>query len=227
MGDRIRIGELLAAIGTIVLIVSLVALDWFEGKLGFPSNVALLPGDAGAITPVGLDAGALGWFAFATLIVTILSSIVFFLRALTARGPERPMLQGPIAYTIAGFTFLVILVRVLIFQPGSSPDALSGDVLLPAELVKVATVDISVELGGYLGLLAVFLIVIGLWIALGDERTGSAAAKAHTAALLAASPVRPVPVAVSAPNPDASVVADDAIPTDPSSPADPASGGPA
>jgi hypothetical protein len=227
MGDRIRIGELLAAIGTIGLIVSLAALDWFEGTIGFPSNVALVPGEAESIPSVGLDAGALGWFAFATLIVTLLATVVFFIRALTGRGSERAMLQGPIAYAISGFTFLVILVRVLIFQPGSSADAVSGDLLLSAELVKVAEVRISVELGGYIGLLSVWLIVVGLWIAISDDRTSSKAAKAQTAALLAASPPRTVPADASAPNPDASVVADDAIPTDPSTPADPASGGPA
>ena len=67
MGDRVRIGELLAAVGTIGLALSLGLLDWFEGSVGISSNAVGAPAVAGLSGPVALDAGSLGWFAFATL----------------------------------------------------------------------------------------------------------------------------------------------------------------
>lgn len=223
MGDRVRIGELLAAVGTIGLALTLGLLDWFEG--------IIVPKDGTSgflqVPPKGFDAGILGWFAFAALIVAILAGIVHLLRVLTGRGPERAMLQGPIAYVFAGFAFLVLLVRLFVFQPGVSVDNVSGDALLDRAQIAAYTADLSLSTGAYLGLLFTFLMVVGTWFSLHDERTGSAAAKRQTEALLRdARPIR-VPHVAAPAEPEASVVADDAVGTDPSSPTSPASGGPA
>ncbi len=228
MGDRVRIGELLAAIGTIGLAVTLGLLDWFEGTLVAKDGTPL---GSQQLSPVGFDAGILGWFAFAILVVAIVAGLVFVLRVLTGRGPERAMLQAPVAFAFAKIAVLTLLVRLFLFQPGVSVDALSGNKLFLAEEVRRYSADVSLAAGAYLGLLFVVLLALGTWLSMQDERTGSAASKAHTAALLKDVPIRPVPHVPAPAESEASVVADDAVGTagtdDPTSPSSPGSEGPA
>lgn len=227
MGDRVRIGELLTGVGTIGLAIALGLLHWFQPAFGVSDQAG-----AAGLPPYPtdlkvLDAGELGWFAFLVLIAAVVAGIVYLLRVLTGRGPERAMLQAPVAYVFSGFAFLVLVWRLLLFQPGPSPDSISGNVLLSQAQIDAAHVDVSLTTGAYLGLLFSFLMVIGTWFSMYDERTGSAAAKRRTAELLADVPVRRVPHVDAPAEPEATVVADDAVPTDPSSPSSPASGGPA
>lgn len=224
MGDRVRIGELLAAIGTIGLALTVGLLDWFDGSLtASGAGASSIPEQS-----VGLDAGTLGWFALLILAATFIAGLVYLLRVLTATSPERPMLQAPIAYAFSGFAFLVLLVRLFVFQPGTSIDEVSGDYTLTAAQLTQVTPDVSLAIGAWLGLASVFLLVIGTWYSMADERTGSAAAKRHTADLLKDVPVRPVPHVPAPAESEATVVADDAIGTDPANPSSrPASGGPA
>ncbi|MDQ8043224.1 MAG: hypothetical protein AAGC46_09465 [Solirubrobacteraceae bacterium] len=227
MGDRFRIGELLAAIGTIGLALSLGLLHWFQPAFDMnrKANSAALSTYPHNLK--SLDAGVLGWFAFVILFLAIIAGIVFFLRALTAPDSERPMLQAPYAYVISGFAFLVLVWRLFLFQPGPSADAVSGRTLLSAQQILAAHVDVTLAAGAWVGFVSVTLMMLGFWFAMYDERTGGRGARRQTDALLADVAPRAVPHVPAPADPDAAVVADDAVATDPSSPSSPASGGPA
>ncbi|MEH3054512.1 MAG: hypothetical protein PGN13_10990 [Patulibacter minatonensis] len=221
MSDRVRIGELLAAIGAVGLSVLLAFGAWFQYDVVAPTTQ----------DPVALSAGvtskALGWFALLVVLIAAVAGLVALVRTLTAETSERPMLQYPVSYATALFALIVAAVRMILFTPDTKIDL--SDVNLPDTKIVFldaqAIAPTEIALGGWLALLALLLIVIGSWIALGDERKDTAAAKARTAALLDPIPVRPAPpaVAAAAPASDATVVADDQLP-DPSDSTTPSTG---
>ncbi len=87
------------------------------------------------------------------------------------------------------------------------------------DLVRSASFETDVALGGWLGLGSLLLLVIGTWTAMSDERKNTAAAKARTETLLSRVPVRPAPPAGGTPETDADTVAQDQVPDVTSEPA--------
>lgn len=181
MHDRFGIGEVLAGVGAVGLTLLLAFGDWFEvtTTVRFPTAVS---------RTAGFGASELGWFAFGVTILAAVAGLIFLLRVVTAPTTERVMLQGPVAWTAAVFALLVVLVRMLLFMPD-----FDGTVKLGS--VDIVTIDTGVALGGWLGLLALLLLVIGTWLSFSDTRDNTPAAIAQTEALLAEAPVRPAPPA--------------------------------
>jgi len=116
---------------------------------------------------------SLGWALDALLVVVIglaLTTVV-----LTAAGARPAIALGPAVLTVVLtlITLLVALVRVLITQPALG--------------LGLGNDAVSVQVAGYLGLLALAVSGAVAWIAIGDERT-DAPDSAYTPP-----PPRPVP----------------------------------
>jgi hypothetical protein len=128
------------------------------------------------------------------------------------------VLQAPIAFFSALVASLVVVPRVVFFSPEVTVEF--GD--RARELgVPSASLPTDVAIGGWLGLLALILLVVGSWISTADERKNTAAAHARTEALLGAIPVRPAPPVGTNPTPEteADAVAQDEVPDVASEPA--------
>lgn len=116
---------------------------------------------------------SIGW-ALDVLLVAVLALVTVTIGSLVTRAKVAIAIGASVLTTaLAIVTFPIALVRVLITQPdldlGLGNDA------------------VSVQLAGYLGLVALALIAVGAWIAIADERT-DAPDSAYTPP-----PARPVP----------------------------------
>lgn len=168
---RLRSGEWLAVVGLVCLIVS-GFLTWFSASID--AECAAPTSDGRTTSQVcggfyltaangGWDALGRPWMDF--LIVTVVA--VFVALAMTLRaGPGRPTYGAVVSLIVAGFvTALVTLltaIRVLVARPGGGSWESDG-----------ARVDISVgvDVGGWVGLGALLVILVGLWVAVADDRT--------------------------------------------------------
>lgn len=122
--SRLRKGEWLAVAGAVALLV-LLFLPWFDGRIGWTS---------------------LGWLMIALLVLCIAG--VAWITVTTADDVlTRIMPALVITTTVAAFTLVVLVLRVLAFPPGDT------------------------EFGAYLGILATAAIFAGAGVALADERT--------------------------------------------------------
>jgi hypothetical protein len=165
---RLRVGEWLAAVGAVGLLVTL-CLDWFSAdaaKAGWKAYAPL----AATLHTTGW--ASLGWLLVALLVLVAVGGLSIAYMTVRRTSPAWPMVASVLTGLIGTLTFLILLLRVLT-QPGLGAG-------LPNALV-------TVELPAYLGLLFAALIPAGAWIALADERLG-APESAYTPP-----PARPVP----------------------------------
>ncbi len=144
---RFRVGDWLVLVSALALLV-LLFLDWFS------AGDAAGPGRA-ALETSGWS--SLGWFAVALVVVTIALALATV--ALLVAGSDDAVNLRPavVLVVLAPLTFLVLAVRVLLFQPD-----------LDAGLANDA---VCVALAGWLGLLAALVLAAGAWVSLHDERT--------------------------------------------------------
>ena len=129
---RLRPGEWVAGIGAAALLGLLFA-DWFGP-----------PGTSGW--------RSLGWLTLAVGVLVFASGAWLFIATAAGRPVVQQVTAGVLTSTIGTLGFVVLALRVLVFQPGSN------------ELTMV-------RYGAYLGLLAAALVAIGGWWSLKDERT--------------------------------------------------------
>jgi hypothetical protein len=116
---------------------------------------------------------SLGW-ALDVLLVALFAMVVVTIGSLVTRAKVAiPVAAAVLTTSLAFLTFVITLIRVLIAQPALGLGLDNGEV--------------TVQAAGYLGLAALALIVVGGWIAIGDERT-DARDSAYTPP-----PARPVP----------------------------------
>jgi hypothetical protein len=171
---RVRRGELVALIGAVGLRV-LMFLPWFALASHSGRRVgwtAYAPSAEAMLHRTGW--GALGWFMDLLLALLIVAGILVALTAAARRSPTLPVGVAIVTWTAGALTFFVLLF-VLIDQPGLG-------LSLPNDAVDQ-------QLPGYLGLACTFLIPLGAWIALNDDRV-HAADSAYTPP-----PARPIPEA--------------------------------
>jgi hypothetical protein len=161
--SRLRLGEWLALIGALGLLVTLF-LDWF----GLTATVHVIGGGREQSGWAGL-----GWVIGVLLAVTIAGGVATALTTALRQTPAWSVSAAVLTAPLGAVVFVVLLLRIVLFQP----DLGAG---LPNALVDVNAV-------AYLGLLFCALIPIGAFLALRDERTG-APESAYTPP-----PPRPVP----------------------------------
>ncbi len=185
---RLRVGELLAGVGAVLLFV-LLSLDWAK-----PETSVLR--DPGADLPRSLDTIAdravgafvdrlaqsgfstLGWLPVAMLIVLIALAITLVVVTVTER--ETPVLAvvAAVATTFwALVVFVVLFFRLTLGQPDLG-------LALPDDRVNMLA-------PAWLGLLTVAVIGAGGWLTLRDDRLDSPVSVPPEV------PVRPVPPATA------------------------------
>lgn len=155
--SRLRLGEILAAVAAVGLLVVLGA-EWFELR----SRVAVVGASSTGYA-------SLGWFADALLIFAALCCVALAVATVFERAPRVPVALQTLA-VVSSFVALVCVALRLIFQPslGVGADDTSVD-LMPA---------------AYLGLAFSVMMFVGSWISIGDERTSSRASQAQTERVL-------------------------------------------
>jgi hypothetical protein len=116
---------------------------------------------------------SLGWALVAMIVALIAMALVTVATTVAPVRPAVPVAAGVITAAFSILTLLVALVRVLVAQPDLG--------------LGLSNAAVSIDTAGYLGLVALVLIVAGAWITIGDERTGAPEA-AYTPP-----PPRPVP----------------------------------
>jgi hypothetical protein len=102
---------------------------------------------------------SLGWALVVLLVIVMALAVVVLAAVVTAAKPAIAVGSAVITFTVATVTFLIALVRVLITQPALDM-GLGNDA-------------VSVQVAGYLGLLALALIAAGGWLTVADERTAA------------------------------------------------------
>lgn len=151
-----RRGELLVLLGLAGLIATLF-LDWFES--GSYAN-----GGGAAFVVVRRGWTELGhpWFELLVLFALALA-MVLATAARSRRG--RPTYGAMVALVLSiplgALVLLTTIVRVLLVRPGLD----TGD----------GTLRIDPALGGYVGVASVLVALVGLWVAMADDRTAAPA----------------------------------------------------
>jgi len=102
---------------------------------------------------------SLGWALVVLLVIVMALAVVVLAAVVMGTKPAIAVGSAVITFTVATVTFLIALVRVLITQPALDM-GLGNDA-------------VSVQVAGYLGLLALALIAAGGWLTVADERTAA------------------------------------------------------
>ena len=113
--------------------------------------------------------------------VVLLVGLGLVVTTLTEVTPARPLAFGVVAVPLGLLAILVVIFR-LVAEPGLG--------------VGASDREVAVEWPAFAGLVGSIAIVVGAWIALADERTGTALSRAQTERALA---VRGAPRAVPPP----------------------------
>ena len=147
--SRLRAGEWLAAAGAAALLVALF-LPWFGIEV---------PGAAGnLVNPFLADlTGTSGWntLGWVTIVLALaaIGCAAWLAIANATGGPVAQAVAASVLTATAGtLAFVVLALRVLVFQPG------------PNQFIVV-------RYGAWLGLLAALVLAVGGWWATKDERT--------------------------------------------------------
>lgn len=177
--SRVRMGERLALVGAVGLVV-LLCFDWFF--LSTPD------------ARVGAhESGwrSMGWFVTFLLLSSVIAALAMVFTTATQRAQGWPIILTVFTAVLGSLATIAVLVR-FIAQPGLGVDAGNADV----DLAPLA----------WLGLLATFLIAAGGWYGQADERTDTAEAREQTDDVLrvrgAAQPAPPRTAAAQPPRPD-------------------------
>ncbi|CAB4897978.1 unannotated protein [freshwater metagenome] len=179
---RVRRGEQLLLIALVLLLVALT-VRWFD---------VLVP-SAGSGDDVRVGAGS-GWSTVGhpwieLLVLTALSWAAVLVQALRT-GAGRPtygaMVTIVLAVPLTALTALLILLRALVFRPDGLD--LDGSATYIVGTEDAVFGDTALAAGGWLGLVAVLLGLVGVWLALADDRTRAAESVAQPAP-----PVSPIP----------------------------------
>ena len=187
--SRLRSGERLALLGAIALAV-LLGRNWF-----FLSQPEATVGQHES----GIR--SLGWFASFILVATIATTLAMAYFTVRIRAAGLPTVFSVLTFALGIVATLIVLLRLLVWQPHLGVDA--------------ARADVDIELWGYLGLFAVASIAAGGWISVLDERTDSAESIEQTEEALRArgdNPRKPPPKTAAPLGGPADALADPANP---------------
>ena len=116
---------------------------------------------------------SLGWALIALLVVEIAVGLVLVVSTIARAKPAIIVGSAVTTASLGIVTLLIALIRVLLTQPDLD--------------LGLGNTAVSVQAAGYLGLVALALIAVGAWIAIGDERTDA------PDSVYTPPPARPVP----------------------------------
>lgn len=159
--SRMRLGEWVAAAGAVGLFAVLF-FDWFSVD-GRKAGWAAYTPVSGTLHQAGWT--SLGWFMGVLLVIAIFGGLSLSYMTVKRASPAWPVGAGVLTWSVGSIIFLVLLVRVTLLQPGMG--------------IGLSNTAVSVEAPAYAGLLFAFLIPLGGFLSLKDERTNSAEARAY------------------------------------------------
>jgi hypothetical protein len=152
--SRMRAGEWLAALGAVGLLVVLF-FDWFS----VDGQAAGWKAYAPAAADLHLSGwGSLGWFMDVLLCVLIFGGASLSYMTVKRASPAWPVGAGVLTWIVGSVILLILAIRVA-DQPGLGLGLPNRPVL--------------VEAPAYIGLLFAFLIPLGGFMSIRDERTHS------------------------------------------------------
>jgi uncharacterized integral membrane protein len=153
---RLRSGELVAGGGAVVLFV-LMFFDWFLPEV----QPRVVETSGRVIGPEQHLSGwtSLGWALLVLVLVVLVLAVWLAASTLFAATVSQPVAAGVLLSAVATVTFVALVVRVTIAQPGLG--------------IGVPDEAVAVQLPAYLGLAAMATIVTGGWLSVADERTGA------------------------------------------------------
>jgi hypothetical protein len=158
--SRMRAGEWVAAVGSLGLFVTLF-FDWFSVDFHAAGWRAYAP----APVDVHLSGwGSLGWLMDLLLGVLIFGGAALSYMTVKRASPAWPVGAGVLTWIVGSVIWIVLAIRLAV-QPGLGLGLPNRPVL--------------VEAPAYLGLLFAFLIPLGAFMSIRDERTDSAEARAY------------------------------------------------
>ncbi len=139
---RLRGGEWVAALGAVVLLVSLLVLHWYGPRTGAFLSYSPVKGAARFTARTGWEAiPTLRWFG----LLTVALGLALALAQALVRGPALPATLDLIAMLVAGLTTLLLLIRL-------------------------ATTGAPLRFGAVVGLLAAGAVTFGAFRALRTEQ---------------------------------------------------------
>jgi hypothetical protein len=139
---RLREGELIAAVGGVVLLVAMFAFDWYD-------HGSLLFGEPGGGAWEG--PGFLGVLANLVILVAAIVAIALAALTATARSPAVPVATSAIT-AMFGIVAVALVIGRMIFQPGPNEQA-------------------DVDFGIFLALIGAIMVLYGGWRSMQDEGT--------------------------------------------------------
>ena len=150
--SKIRTGELIAAIGGLILLVAMFAFDWYEIS-GFGGLVEQFGESVGVET--GIKAwdgqGFLGTIANLVILAAAVAAVTLAVLAATSRNVALPVAASAITAGL-GIGAVVMIVMRMIFQPG------------PNEVVDL-------RFGIFLALIGAAIVAYGGWQSMQEEGT--------------------------------------------------------
>jgi hypothetical protein len=162
--SRMRAGEWVAALGAVGLFV-LLFFDWFSvdghaagRELGW---LAYAPGAALHLS----GWGSLGWFMDVLLCVAIVGGASLSYMTVRRASPAWPIGAGVLTWILGSVIVVVLAIRVAV-QPGLG--------------LGLSNEPVLVEAPAYVGLLFAFLIPLGGFLSIHDERTRRPESLAYT-----------------------------------------------
>jgi hypothetical protein len=161
--SRMRTGEWVAALGAVGLFVVLF-FNWF--------SVDGMAAGWRAYAPLGSGPGwhlsgwgSLGWFMDVLLCILIFGGASLSYMTVKRASPAWPVGAAALTWVLGSVVVLILAIRVAV-QPGLGLGLPNGPVL--------------VEAPAYLGLVFAFLVPLGGFLSIRDERADSAEAQAYT-----------------------------------------------
>jgi hypothetical protein len=149
--SRLRPGEIVAAVGAILLFIFMFFFKWY--------GVSLPGGQQQLANVLGVDTGALavnGWHGHTVLrwlmLLTILAALALAFLTATQRTVALPVTAAVIVTALAALLTVLLAYRVIVNEPGPNQ-------------------YIDVKIGAWLGLLASALVTYGGYRSMRDEGT--------------------------------------------------------
>ncbi|WP_445150914.1 hypothetical protein [Baekduia sp. Peel2402] len=160
--NRMRVGEWVAAAGAVALLV-LMFFDWYAfTPVAEPVSGGGIKNLVTVVWAGSLSGwGTLGWFMDTLVGVLIFGGLALSYMTVKRASPAWPVGAGVLTWIVGSLIFLILLVRVTIAQPGVDE-------------------NFTLQAPAYFGLVAAFLIPLGAFLSIRDERTASAEARAYT-----------------------------------------------
>ncbi len=152
--SKVSFGEMVAGVSGALLLVFMVALDWWGYDI------------SGGGDQVSSGGSAFQWLSFLDIILALIALIaigVAVARATDSMPSELPAPPGLIVAGAGALAVLIILFRILV--PGDGPAGDLGDLI---------DIDATRKIGAFLGLLAAGGIAYGGWTAMNERASGQA-----------------------------------------------------